>query len=85
MQVRLGEWVAVHTPPRARLALNDVGAIAYVSRREVVDIGTWEGRASHPISVRLSPLHIKAAGDEKMTLESFWQSRNCLAVWDGGE
>ena len=50
--------------------------------REVVDIGTWEGRASHPISVRLSPLHIRAAGEEKMTLESFWQSRKCLAVWD---
>ena len=27
-----------HTPPEARLALNDVGAIAYVSRREVVDM-----------------------------------------------
>ncbi len=38
MQVRLGEWVAAHTPPEARLALNDVGAIAYVSRREVVDV-----------------------------------------------
>jgi hypothetical protein len=38
MQVRLGEWVAAHTPPQARLALNDVGAIAYVSRREVVDV-----------------------------------------------
>jgi len=38
MQVRLGRWVAAHTPPDARLALNDVGAIAYVSRREVVDV-----------------------------------------------
>ena len=38
MQVRLGEWVAAHTPAPARLALNDVGAIAYVSRREVVDL-----------------------------------------------
>jgi hypothetical protein len=38
MQVRMGEWVATRTPPEARLALNDVGAIAYVSRREVLDL-----------------------------------------------
>ncbi len=38
MQVHLGRWVATHTPPEARLGLNDVGAIAYVSRREVVDL-----------------------------------------------
>ena len=38
MQVRLGQWVARETPPGARLALNDVGAIAYLSRREVVDL-----------------------------------------------
>ena len=38
MQVRLGQWVAGHTPPDVRLALNDVGAIAYISRREVVDL-----------------------------------------------
>ncbi len=49
---------------------------------EVVDIGTWQGKASHPISVRLSPLHIKLAGNAKMTLEQFWQSKKCLAVWE---
>jgi arabinofuranosyltransferase len=38
MQVRMGEWVATQTAPEARLALNDVGAIAYVSRREVLDL-----------------------------------------------
>lgn len=38
MQVRLGHWVAANTPPRARLAVNDIGAIAYVSRREIVDL-----------------------------------------------
>jgi hypothetical protein len=38
MQVSLGRWVAAHTPADARLALNDVGAIGYVSRREVVDV-----------------------------------------------
>ena len=38
MQVHLGHWVARHTPPTARIGLNDVGAIAYISRREVVDV-----------------------------------------------
>ncbi|MGB1286439.1 MAG: hypothetical protein ACPG7F_07905 [Aggregatilineales bacterium] len=48
---------------------------------ERVDIGTWQGQYSHPISVRLSPLHIKVVGSDKMTLEKFWQSQKCLAVW----
>ena len=38
MQVHRGRWAAAHTPREARLGLNDVGAIAYVSRREVVDL-----------------------------------------------
>ncbi len=38
MQVHLGRWVAANTPEHARLALNDIGAIAYLSRREVVDV-----------------------------------------------
>ncbi|MCI0545981.1 MAG: hypothetical protein L0027_01710 [Candidatus Rokubacteria bacterium] len=38
MQVRLGHWVARHVPGEAVLALNDIGAIGYVSRREVVDL-----------------------------------------------
>jgi hypothetical protein len=49
---------------------------------EVVDIGSWEGRASHPISIRLSPLTIRATGEPKLTLEQFWQRKKCLAVWD---
>jgi hypothetical protein len=48
---------------------------------EVVDIGTWQGRCSHPISVRLSPLQIRCVLDAKLTLEEFWQSKKCLAVW----
>jgi hypothetical protein len=48
---------------------------------EVVDIGSWQGCASHPLSIRLSPLTIEVAGESKMTLEKFWQSRKCLAVW----
>jgi arabinofuranosyltransferase len=38
MQVSVGRWVAARTPPDARLALNDVGAITYLSRRHVVDL-----------------------------------------------
>jgi hypothetical protein len=48
---------------------------------EVVDIGTWQGERSHPISVRLSPLQVRCALDPKLTLEEFWQSKKCLAVW----
>ena len=49
--------------------------------KEVVDIGTWQGERSHPISVRLSPLHICCVLDPKLTLEQWWQARKCLAVW----
>ena len=38
MQGHVGRWVAANTPPDARLAVNDVGAIGYLSRREVVDV-----------------------------------------------
>jgi len=38
MQVGLGRWVDVNVPRTARLAVNDIGAIAYVSRREIVDL-----------------------------------------------
>lgn len=51
---------------------------------EVVDIGTWEGQRSHPISVRLSPLHIQCVSDPKLTLEQWWQAKKCLAVWSEG-
>jgi len=49
---------------------------------EIVDIGTWQGQRSHAISVRLSPLTIRAVGEPQMTLEHFWQERKCLAVWE---
>ena len=48
---------------------------------EVVDIGTWQNKSSHPISVRLSPLQIKVVGSDTMTLEKFWQKKKCLVVW----
>jgi hypothetical protein len=38
MHVALGRWVAEHTPPDAVLALNDIGAITYVSERPVIDL-----------------------------------------------
>ncbi|MHC5537358.1 hypothetical protein ACYOEI_03875 [Singulisphaera rosea] len=63
--------------------------LAYLERQgltlrgeSLVDIGSWEGRASHPLSIRLSPLTILATGEPKLTLEQFWQKRKCLAVWD---
>lgn len=48
---------------------------------EVVDIGTWEGRRSHAISERLSPLQIQCCLNPRFTLEKYWQSKKCLAVW----
>jgi hypothetical protein len=56
----------------------------HLAGKEVVDIGTYENR-SHAISVRLSPLTIKVVGEERMTLEQFWQERKCLAVWEDEE
>ncbi len=49
--------------------------------REVVDIGSWQGSASHPIGVRLSPLTVRCALDPRLTLEKFWQREKCLATW----
>ncbi len=48
---------------------------------EVVDIGTRQGKTSHPISVRLSPLPIRLTGDPMRTLEQFWQEES---VWGSG-
>jgi hypothetical protein len=49
---------------------------------EVVDIGSWQGQASHALSIRLSPLTIEAANAPNMTLEQFWQEKKCLAIWE---
>lgn len=38
MQVSLGRWVDATLPRSARLAVNDIGAIAYFSRRPVIDL-----------------------------------------------
>jgi hypothetical protein len=37
MHVAIGRWVAQHTPPEARIALNDVGAITYIGQRYCID------------------------------------------------
>jgi hypothetical protein len=42
-----------------------------LERAEVVDIGTWQGRASHPAGLRLTPLNVPLAGTRKMTLKPF--------------
>jgi hypothetical protein len=38
MQVALGRWVDRHAAPGATIAVNDIGAIAYFSRRPVLDL-----------------------------------------------
>jgi arabinofuranosyltransferase len=38
MQVHLGHWVDANVPKTARIAVNDIGAIAFFSRREVIDL-----------------------------------------------
>jgi hypothetical protein len=38
MQVHLGRWVDRELPKTARIAVNDIGAIAFFSRREVIDL-----------------------------------------------
>lgn len=53
--------------------------------KEVVDIGSWKGQASHPISTRLNPNQIKCVLNPSLTLEAFWQKKKCLAVWKDEE
>jgi arabinofuranosyltransferase len=36
--VRIGKWVDRELPRPARVATNDIGAIAYFSRREIIDL-----------------------------------------------
>jgi hypothetical protein len=38
MQVHLGHWLDRELPRDSRVAVNDIGAIAYFSRREIVDL-----------------------------------------------
>jgi arabinofuranosyltransferase len=38
LQVTLGKWMHQWLPPDARVAVNDIGAVAFFSRREIVDL-----------------------------------------------
>lgn len=38
MQVTIGHWVKAHVPPGAAVAMNDIGAITYISERPAVDV-----------------------------------------------
>jgi hypothetical protein len=38
LHVTMGRWISEHIPPGSRVAANDVGAIAYFSRRQVLDL-----------------------------------------------
>jgi len=38
MHLAIGEWVVRNTPQEAILAVNDIGGIAYVSERQIVDL-----------------------------------------------
>jgi len=40
-----------------------------------------EGRASHALSIRLSPLTIRCCLDDRVSLETWWQNEKCLAIW----
>ncbi len=78
-----------HSEATTGVDLQVPAILAYLESRglelqgtEVVDIGTWKGQASHPISVRLSPLQIPCCIHDKWTLEKFWQERKVLAVWE---
>ena len=39
MQVRIGHWMKENTPTDSVLAVADIGAIAYFSEREIIDLG----------------------------------------------
>lgn len=38
IDVALGEWLAANTPPDALVAVDDIGAIAFISQRRIVDM-----------------------------------------------
>jgi hypothetical protein len=38
LHVTMGRWMADRIPPGSRVAVNDVGAIAYFSRRRILDL-----------------------------------------------
>jgi hypothetical protein len=77
-----------HAEATTAVDLQTPAILAYLRRNglalhgtEVVDIGTFNGAASHTLSVRLSPLQVRCCLQPKLSLEKFWQEKKCLAVW----
>lgn len=83
-----GELRNPHAEAIAGVDLQVPAIMDYLNRNElnlrgpeVVDIGAWDSGTSPPIGIRLSAAHVTAVGNHKMSLEKFWQSKKCLAVW----
>ncbi|MBN1814074.1 MAG: hypothetical protein JXA14_19710 [Anaerolineae bacterium] len=71
MHVRLGLWIKDNTSPDTVIALNDIGAIAYISEREVVDLA---GLVTPEITPALR------APDQTRQLVDFLAQRNVAYV-----
>lgn len=77
-----------HAEATTGVDLQVPAVLAYLKRRgielqgtEIVDIGPYSEQ-SHALSIRLSPLAVTVTGDPTTSLEKFWQSKQCLAVWE---
>src|SRR5262249_11192732 len=64
-----------HAEATSGVDLQTPAILAYLQRHglelrgsEVVDVGTWNGAASHPLSVCLSPLQVRCCLDPKLSL-----------------
>jgi hypothetical protein len=55
IDVAMGEWLAANTPPGAVIAVDDIGAIAFLSERQIVDLNglvspeMWPILRQHPV------------------------------------
>ena len=59
MDVTLGRWVDTHVPAGQKIALCDIGAVAYFGHRQVVDIF---GLATPVLAPTFSPAHLRTLG-----------------------
>lgn len=55
LYVRMGKWIQENIPPTAKLAVNDIGAVAYFSRNEILDIMGLASPEMWPIIKRRNP------------------------------
>jgi hypothetical protein len=92
MQVALGEWVATNLPPGARVATNDVGAIAWYGRRYCIDTvglvnspliaAELEARRSGPVDVeQVLARHLAGNRPDFCILFPSWYPRLVRAPW----